>query len=88
MIKLTPKQNHLAYAGAFASPAMALWGATPATLEGMLGAFAEFGAQIDGMEAITSPANPSDYSVTLGIGKAYRFRFPGQVGGLIMPPSG
>ena len=49
VIKLTPKQNHLAYAGAFASPAMALWGAPPATLEGMLGAFAEFGAQIDGI---------------------------------------
>ena len=80
MIKLTPKQNHLAYAGAFASPAMALWGAPPATLEGMLGAFAEFGAQIDGMEAITSPPKPSDYSVTLGIGDRARVEF--QLGGL------
>lgn len=75
MVKLTSLQNHLAYAGAFDSPVMELWGAPESMLEGLLAAFAEFGAQLSDMEAVTSPARPLDYRVTFDLGGRARVEF-------------
>lgn len=72
MVKLTPLENHLAYAGAFESPVMELWGAAGPILEGLLDALAEFGTQLNDMEVITSPARPLDYSVTFNFGPRAR----------------
>lgn len=80
MVKLTPLQNQLAYAGAFDSPVMELWGAPKPMLEGLLGTLAEFGAQLSGMEAITSPAMPLDYSVTFDLRGRARVEF--KLGGI------
>ena len=62
---------------------------------GVSGAFSDpdgdalsYGATSDASAIATASVSGSDVTVTGVAPGVYRFRFPGQVGGLIMPPSG
>ena len=74
---LIARRAQLGHTGYFARPLIELWGEGKLIIEGLLGAFSQYGASFSDIRVESASLNPADQvvGVTIGLNGIHRFRY-------------